>query len=240
MRAHGAVRVGGFGGTRRARALYVQTESNGVYNLWKVRVDPGTLLWVSAERLTTGPGPDVAAAVSRDGTRLAFSTEHGSTRLWVFPLDPVARRLGSGKPLTEDDAIASSSALSPDGQFVAYNLKRPGIDRDELWITNIVNGTSELVATDAALPMRLVARRKDDCVQLLSTRTSQPATGRVAVRQLGGKERFLSRWSTEWFVPSDWSAELGLLGTYETVPPENRHWHSGRRRILMPTSRSGC
>ena len=40
-------------------ALYVQTESNGVYNLWKVRVDPSTLPWVSAERLTTGAGPDV-------------------------------------------------------------------------------------------------------------------------------------------------------------------------------------
>ena len=125
-------------------ALYVQTESNGVYNLWKVRVDPNTLQWLSAERLTTGAGPDVAAALSRDGTRLAFTTEQGSTRLWVFPLDPVARRLGAGKPLTEDDAMAGNSAFSPDGQFVAYNLRRPGIDREELWITNIVTGTSEL------------------------------------------------------------------------------------------------
>ena len=127
-------------------ALYVQTESNGVYNLWKVRVDPSTLQWLSAERLTTGAGPDVAVAMSRDGTRLAFTTEQGSTRLWVFPIDPVARRLGSGKPLTEDDAMAGNSAFSPDGQFVAYNLTRPGIDREELWITNIVTGTSELVA----------------------------------------------------------------------------------------------
>jgi len=196
-------------------ALYVQAESNGVYNLWKVRVDPGTLLWVSAERLTTGPGPDVAAAVSRDGTRLAFSTEHGSTRLWVFPLDPVARRLGFGKPLTEDDAIASSSALSPDGQFVAYNLKRPGIDREELWITNIVDGTSELVATGAVFPCWSPDGKT---IAYNYFRTDKPpATGRVAVRQLGGKERFLSRWSTEWFMPSDWRAELGLLGTYENV-----------------------
>ena len=156
----------------------------------------------------------LAAAVSRDGTRLAFTTEQGSTRLWVFPLDPVARRLGSGKPLTEDDAMASSSALSPDGQFVAYNLKRPGIDRDELWITNIVDGTSELVASGARCPCpgRQTERR------LPTTTfdwTSSRSTGRVAVRQLGGKERFISRWSTNCFLPSDWSAERGLLGTYE-------------------------
>ncbi len=96
--------------------LYLQTDSNGVYNLWKVDVDPNTLSWTSAERLTTGPGPDVVAALSRDGTRLAFTTEHGFRRLWVFPLDPVARRLGSGRPLTEDGAIAEGSSLSPDGQ----------------------------------------------------------------------------------------------------------------------------
>ena len=122
----------------------------------------------------------------------------GATRLWVFPLDPVARRLGSGKPLTEDDARRSKSALSPDGRFVAYNLTRPGIDRDELWITNIVDGTSELVATTDLT--RLVARRKGDRLHLSSTRQASRSSGATAVRQLGGKERFVSRWSTNLFI----------------------------------------
>ena len=46
----------------RGAALYVQTLTDGVYNLWRVRVDPKTLAWVSAERLTTGPGADVSPA----------------------------------------------------------------------------------------------------------------------------------------------------------------------------------
>jgi Tol biopolymer transport system component len=197
-------------------ALYVQTESNGVSNLWRVRVDPNTLRWVSAERLTTGVGPDVTPALSRDGTRLAFSTEQQSARLWVFPLDPVARRLGTGKPVTEDDAKAVTFDLSPDGQSLAYTLKRPGIDRTEVWITNIVDGTSQLVAPNAVDPCwspdgKAIAYH-------YAREDRQPPTGRVAVRQLGGQERFISRWSTNVFMDFDWSAEPGLVGTYLVFP----------------------
>ena len=48
----------------------------------------------------------------------------------------------------------------------------------------------------------------------------QPIIGRTAVRQLGGKERFLSRWSTDLFMDFDWSAERGLVGTYVTSQSE--------------------
>ena len=103
------VTVGGGADRRRFRwhpsgtALYVQTDANAVYNLWKVRVDRDTLAWVSMERLTTGAGPDVVPAISRDGTRLAFTTEQESSRLWVFPLGshcPTAgfRKAADGRP----------------------------------------------------------------------------------------------------------------------------------------------
>jgi Tol biopolymer transport system component len=198
-------------------ALYVQTESKGIYNLWKIRVDPNSLQWVSAERLTTGPGPDVSAAVSRDGTRLAFTTEDGSTRLWVFPLDPMARRLGSGKPLTEDDAMAKNATLSPDGQFVAYKLRRPGMDRDELWITNIAEGTSELVPTHGLCMCAWSPDGKAFAYTYLRL-DSKPITARVAIRPSGGKERFISRWLSNMFFPSDWHAERGLVGSYGPYP----------------------
>jgi Tol biopolymer transport system component len=171
------------------------------------------MVWRSAERLTTGAGPDVAASVSPDGTRLAFSTEQGSTRLWAFPLDPVARRLGAGKALTEDAAMAGSSSLSPDGQRVAYNLRRPGIDRDEMWITNIVSGTSELVAINA-IGACVWSPDGKAVVYGYIRPEPRPITTRVAVRPLDGKERFISRWTENWFAPSDWSAQHGLIGTY--------------------------
>ena len=196
-------------------ALYVQTRSNGLYNLWKVHVDPSTLEWRSAERLTTGAGSDVAPTLSRDGTRLGFSTEQGSQRLWVFPLDPVARRLGSGKPVTEDHAIAGTSALSPDGQRVAYNLNRSGTDRDDLWVTNIIDGASELVATNAHCLCAWSPDGKTIAYNYIKY-DSEPFTLRVAIRHLGGKERFLSQWTPNFFAPSDWSVARGLFGTYFT------------------------
>ncbi len=190
------------------KALYLQTESRGIYNLWKVHVDSTSLRWLAAERLTTGPGPDVSAALARDGTRIAFTTEHGATRLWEFPLDQDARRLGPGRPLTEDDAMAKNSALSRDGKFVAYNLRRRGIDRDELWITNIVDGTSERVPTDA---LCTCAWSPDGGA--IAYIHSRPPLWSAAIRPLGGKERFVGQWSENGFFPSDWSAKWGLLGT---------------------------
>ena len=54
------------------------------------RVDPSTLAWLSAERLTTGgAGADVASALSTDGRRLVFSTQRRSQRVWRYTFDPV-------------------------------------------------------------------------------------------------------------------------------------------------------
>ena len=203
---------GGFGGTRRAGAVRPDRIERGLQPLeGACRSEHAP--WVSAERLTTGAGPDVAAAVSRDGTRLAFTTEHGSTRLWVFPLDPVARRLGYRKAADRGRRDGRVSALSPDGQFVAYNLSRPGIDRDELWITNIVDGHERTGGDQRALPM-LVARWRAIAYNYFRL-DKQPATGRVAVRQLGGKERFLSRWSTDCSCLPTGVQSWACVGTYE-------------------------
>jgi len=67
--------------------LYVEAFVNEVRNVWRVRVEPKTLEWQSAEQLTAGPGADVETAVSRDGTDLAFTMQHDASRLWVFPFD---------------------------------------------------------------------------------------------------------------------------------------------------------
>src|SRR6185312_3657445 len=111
-------------------ARYVEAVVQEVRNIWRVRVNPATLEWVAAERLTTGAGADVSAALSRDGTRMVFAVEQRSVRLWAYPIDANAGRLiGSGSPITPEDARIEGGALSPDGEWAAYRMVRTGSDR---------------------------------------------------------------------------------------------------------------
>jgi eukaryotic-like serine/threonine-protein kinase len=192
-------------------ALYVQTETDGVYNFWRVRIDPRTLAWVSADRLTTGPGSDVSPALSPDGTRLAFVTERHSSRLWAYPLNHANRSVGSGEPLTEDDATAEFGSISPDGRRLAYNLRRPGSRDIELRVVGMAGGPSELLGINAIGPLW-----SPDGTALAYSYfrlNLNPIAARLAIRQIGGQERFLTDWRNDLvFSASDWNAR-GLLGT---------------------------
>ena len=77
-------------------ALYVEAIVNEVQSIWRVDVQPKTLRWIAAERLTTGSGADANVTVSADGRRLAFTTEHRTSRVWVFPFNPSTGEWRSG------------------------------------------------------------------------------------------------------------------------------------------------
>jgi hypothetical protein len=137
--------------------LYVEATENALENLWRVEVDPQTLEWRRVERLTTDATSDVAAALSHDESRLAFSQRNVSTRLWAFPLDAGASRLlpvaagqrEAGKPLTDPSGVPQGFSLSPDGQWLAHALVRPGTTDAQLSATNIDSGKIELIAGGA-------------------------------------------------------------------------------------------
>jgi DNA-binding winged helix-turn-helix (wHTH) protein/PAS domain-containing protein len=92
-------------------ALIVEALSDGVPSLWRVPVEPVSLRWRTPERLTTAPASAEAAAVSPDGTRVAFTSSPASTRAWLFPFEANSARLtGDGRALTDDDlSIVSQS-----------------------------------------------------------------------------------------------------------------------------------
>ena len=94
--------------------LYIEAAVKETHSLWRVKVHPATLDWLSAERLTTPAGRDVAPTLSRDGTRMAFSQQNEASRLLALPLDMVAGRprvVGEGRRLTEEGAVASNSIV---------------------------------------------------------------------------------------------------------------------------------
>ena len=128
-------------------ALYVEGQSQGVTNLWRIGVDPATLGWVSGpERLTTGAGTDGEIAPSPDGSRLAFVTRTEATRLWSLPFDAAARRVSAeGEPLTGSSVSVNGFDLSADGRWLIYSAGRPGKSNDELWSRSFVTGKESML-----------------------------------------------------------------------------------------------
>jgi len=196
--------------------VYVEATSNVVRTLWRVRVDPGTLAWQSAERLTAGSEQDVAATLSSDGTRVAFSRQKESARAWAFPLATVPRPriTGEGTPLIEEGALIDSPMLSPDGRALAYQLRRPGISRSELWVQTLDGTSRELLTTNG-----LGVTWSHDGTKVAYNYArfgKQPIEAAAAYRQRGGAEHFVSRWSSEFrFAPFDWTPDdRALLGSF--------------------------
>ena len=73
----------------------------GARNIWKLTVDPGTLRVTGIDRLTTGPGPDAALAVSADGKRLAFTAKSQRIQTWLFSFDArTGQIIGNGNAIT--------------------------------------------------------------------------------------------------------------------------------------------
>ena len=205
---------------RRGTALYVEAVVNEVRNIWRVHVDPRTLVWQSAEQLTTGAGADVDAALAHDGTRLVFTMERNASRLWVFPFDAAAGRvMGAGKPLTQEDNVVTASALAPDGSRAAYTLTRAGSRSIDLWVVDVNSGARELLAQNV-----LFARWSVDGKAIAYTLfRPDPGEMAVAVRGLSGTERLLSGWSrNSAFLVTDWTRDgAALLGNYYPASGES-------------------
>jgi WD40-like Beta Propeller Repeat len=188
-------------------------------------------------------GQDLPADVTSDPQRVArFEREARSASALSHPNDCVIHALGStsdgrrfiarefveGQTLRERLSrqqaaptaiwIAMSSAsrsaelatISPDGRRLAYDLRRPGATSVELRIVNIEGGASQLLAHDAVGP---VWSPDGTSIMYSYIRLDDPIEGRVAVKQFGGQERFLTDWGTDFVLtPKHWTWR-GVFGT---------------------------
>jgi Tol biopolymer transport system component/DNA-binding winged helix-turn-helix (wHTH) protein len=137
-------------------AIYFERGYRGAKNLWKMTVDSGMLRATRIDRLTTGPGPDAALAVSADGTRLAFTAKSQRIQTWLFPFDPRTGQIkGTGNAVTPPGRTSIDPNLSLDGMKVAYYVPHgesygPGFGdiRNEVWVKSLVDGTEVPVPAD--------------------------------------------------------------------------------------------
>ncbi len=202
-------------------ALFVESFAGNVRNIWKVRINRTSLAWKSAEPMTVGTNTAVAAAVSADGSRVAFSSEQETERLWSFPFASEEMRVGEGRPVSEDGAAAGQLNASRDGSSILYTLSRMGSGAGDgwsnngggLWVAPLDPGgrAPRLLAPDGE---HGVWSRDGRRVAYLRVRpestdssTNFPVSA-LAARTLDGPEELISPWdSKRMLLPFDWSPD---------------------------------
>jgi len=105
-------------------AIIYSSETN--YSLWQVPISQadGSATGPS-QPLTIGRGRDVPGAVSRDGTRVAFTAQEQSFNLEVMPFDAEGgRETGRPEPLTAGNQLIFFLGFSPDARSVVFDSRR--------------------------------------------------------------------------------------------------------------------
>ena len=116
----------------------------GSLNLWGVPFGadpPGS--HGPPERLTTGVGEDISAAVAPDGAGLAYATLHTAPDIWA--LDPAEDRLAQ---LTSETTTEDYPRVSPDGTNLLFYSNRTGTD--ELWMLELSSNQMRQVSRAGA------------------------------------------------------------------------------------------
>jgi Tol biopolymer transport system component/DNA-binding winged helix-turn-helix (wHTH) protein len=187
------------------KAIYFERAYRGTRNIWKLVMDPETLRATAIERLTTGAGPDTEVAVSRDGTRLAFTAKSEHVRTWLFPFDLSRSRLsGQGEPVTSSGGRAVVPTLSRDGKKLAFCVERAG--SWELWQKSLTDGHEAPIISDEYV--RDSAQWSPDGEHLAYQR-EKPDEHQLMMWSADTRieEPLASMSATGWQLVSDWSPD---------------------------------
>ena len=190
--------------SRRGDAVFVEGNAAGVPAIWRVPVDPATQVWQRPVRLTTGPGGAEGAAISPDGTALAFTSVMATTRVWVFPFDSARGTLtGEGRPVTDEDASVFGLSVSADGKAIFYSEARPG-RRSTRGVRTILDTGETTVLVENATPVPAPSGN-GAAYRLFRMPDTEPVSAMefaLAWRDSSGRERLLSPWGASGLNPS--------------------------------------
>jgi Tol biopolymer transport system component len=130
--------------------VYFSSYRDGTLALWRVAVDSGT-----PERITMGTGHENDPSVSRDGSRLVYTTRISQRSLFIRDLDSEKETNLEG---LRDDCMV---AVAPDKSMVVYASDRMGPTID-LWVQPLERGIP------AGLPQRLTDHAGDASHPIIS------------------------------------------------------------------------
>jgi Tol biopolymer transport system component/DNA-binding winged helix-turn-helix (wHTH) protein len=208
------VDLGRFVWAKSGRFVFVEGRARESTSIWRITIDPATLAWMTAERVTTAAGREGDLALSADGSRLAFTSLSETTRLWSLPYDPkTGRVVGEGTPVTSGGAGEFDAAVPPEGTRLAYRTLR--INRQEMWERAIDTGRDRLLL--ASEDGRFTSPRWSRDGTRLAYARRPAATGYLAQASVAiltidsGREQLFSVAAPDRFVPDDWSPDGSLL-----------------------------
>jgi Tol biopolymer transport system component/DNA-binding winged helix-turn-helix (wHTH) protein len=247
--ASGEVRAGqqfgeySFSWSPSGDAIYFERGYRGAKNIWKMTVDPGTQRATRIDRLTTGPGPDEALAVSADGKRLVFTAKSQRIRTWLFPFDARTGQMkGNGNAITSPGRTSVEPNLSRDGTKVAYFVPHgesygPGFGdiQNEVWVKSLVDGSEVPVFVDSF--SRWFPLWSPEGMQLIYER-----------RNLSTNERQLMLWSSQtheeepltgvnrtgaydWSADGKWLSNAGVNAIWLTPFPIAPHTKTTAKKV---------
>jgi Tol biopolymer transport system component len=109
------------------RHIYFSSYRSGGINIWRVPVATDGTPAGPMEQVTSGAGQDVNAAISPDGSRLAFAILRQNADIWRLPVSPdTGTTAGSPEKVIATSREESRGSWSPEGERIAFNSDRSG------------------------------------------------------------------------------------------------------------------
>ena len=114
------------------KSIFFISDRGGTNDVWWLPVDNRGNPTGQARSLTAGVGVD-AIALSKDGTKLAYTKVVDRSNIWSVPIKPDRMlTLAEALPLTTENNYIESLNISPDGQWLAFESNRRG--NMDIWI----------------------------------------------------------------------------------------------------------
>jgi len=129
--------------------LFFVSNRSGSMNVWRVPVDEESGRPLGEPKPVTTSSQSLGLlSVSRDGGKIVYATDEGKANLERRTLDPAASRVGSAVvSITQGSRAVRSAAVSPDGQWIAFDTSLP---QEDLFVVRADGTSPRQLTADAA------------------------------------------------------------------------------------------
>ena len=127
--------------------LYYVSDRSGSMNAWRLPIDEATGE-PQGEPESINSSSQSLGLLSVSGQRIAYATDEGKSNLERWTLDPVTFKVADKpQPVTQGSRSVRSAAVSPDGQWIAFDTSSP---QEDLYLVRPDGTGQRQLTTDVA------------------------------------------------------------------------------------------